>query len=603
MQSSAAFADGAAGSRPGWLSAIHGPWLLLIPTLIVLVPAYLIPVGQLLLTSFGTGKWTLAFYEEALTDEAFMRVLYRTVILSAQVTLITVILGYPIAYMIAKAPERTQKWLMVLLAMPLWTSALVRSFAWIVLLGRQGIVNNFGITLGLQDTPTQLLYGRTAVLIGFVHVMLPYTVFPLVSVMTRIPPGLSFTSMTLGASRLSAFWLVFFPLSMPGVVSGAVLTFILTMGYFVTPALLGGLRETNYVMLIQQQVETAVNWPLASAMSVILLVVTLSVVAVFYRFLRLPDEAVGTQSFTGRTGRLLPLAATMLGKFNAYRLRRAFRPSRAATSDSAVVSSGRVIQVFGWTVIAFILVPILILFPLSLSGALFLEFPPSSLSLRWYANYFSRRDWVAATITSFQVAIPVMIMTTVIGTAAAIACSRIQGRVATVARGLLMSPIIIPHILIGIAIYFIFARMRLIGSVPGLILSHCVIALPVIFIIVEGALRRANLSPERAAQTLGAGPIRAFMSTTFVAIRPSIITSALFAFLTSFDDVVIALFISGTNATLPKRMWEGVSLEIDPTIAAASTLLVLLSIVVVLAVELLGRWLRPREVAQLPASP
>ena len=89
MQSSAAFADGAAGSRPGWLSAIHGPWLLLIPALIVLVPAYLIPVGQLLLTSFGTGKWTLAFYEEALTDEAFMRVLYRTVILSAQVTLIT----------------------------------------------------------------------------------------------------------------------------------------------------------------------------------------------------------------------------------------------------------------------------------------------------------------------------------------------------------------------------------------------------------------------------------------------------------------------------------------------------------------------------------
>jgi putative spermidine/putrescine transport system permease protein len=599
----ASASDGTAtfqGPRTPWNRAANSAWLLLLPALIILVPAYIVPVSGLLLNSFGAQGWTLANYGEALGSEAYIRILYRTVVLSAQVTTLTLVLGYPIAYMIAKSPAHRQKWLMVLLAMPLWTSALVRSFAWIVLLGRQGIVNDIGIAIGLQDQPTQLLYGRVAVLIGLVHVMLPYSVFPLVSIMRRIPAGLSFTGMSLGASRTASFWLIFFPLSLPGVASGLVLTFVLTMGYFVTPALLGGLRETTYVMLIQQQVEQAVNWPLASAMAVILLTVTLSVVALFYRFLRLQDEAVGPRSYSSRGGWLLTFAATAFGKCNAFLLRRASHRAAAAARTAPVQGSSLPIQLLSWTIIAFIIIPILILLPLSLSGASFLKFPPSSLSLRWYINYFSRPDWVSATITSFEVALPALVIATCVGTAAAIASSRLKGRALWSIRGLLISPLIIPHILIGISIYFVFARLRLIGSIPGLILAHCVIALPVVVVIVEGALRRANIGPERAARSLGAGPIRAFMSTTFVAIRPSIITAALFAFLTSFDDVVIALFISGTNSTLPKRMWEGVSFEIDPTISAASTLLVLLSIAVVLTVDLVGRRVRVREAAALP---
>lgn len=290
------------------------------------------------------------------------------------------------------------------------------------------------------------------------------------------------------------------------------------------------------------------------------------------------------------------------GRFNAYGHRRASSLASAPAKAQSAQVSGLSIRILGWTVIAFIIVPILILFPLSLSGAAFLEFPPSSLSFRWYNNYFSRRDWIAATITSFEVALPVMLISTVIGTAAATASNRMKGRATGAIRTALISPLIIPHILIGIAIYFVFAQLRLIGSIPGLILSHCVIALPVVVIIVGGALRRANTGPERAALTLGAGPIRAFMSTTFVLIRPSIITAALFAFLTSFDDVVIALFIAGTNATLPKRMWEGVSYEIDPTIAAASTLLVLLSIAIVFAVDLIGRSRRTRETTVIPTA-
>lgn len=570
--------------RPHWPG---GLWLLLLPALLLFVPVYLVPVGRLLLTSFGTSAWTLGNYREALGNPDLTRILFRTLLLSGEVTLLTLLLGYPIAYMIVKAPTRTQKWLLMLLAMPLWTSALVRSFAWVVLLGREGIINQLAMAIGLERQPTQLLYDRLAVLIGFVHVMLPYAVFPLVSLMKRIPPRLSATGMSLGASRAAAFWLIFFPLSLPGVVSAAVLTFVLTMGYFVTPALLGGLGDITYVMFIQQQVDSGTDWPLAAAMSVILLAVTLAVVVLFYRFLRAADDGERPRNAPSRPGRLLVLATTALGRLNAAMLR---RPGAATPS---MAQAGRSVRIVSWGVILFILLPILILVPLGLDGAAYLQFPPSSLSFRWYINYFSRSDWISATIVSFEVALPVMLLATALGTAAAVAANRLRNRIVTTLRGVLISPMIIPHILISIAMYFQFARLHLIGSLPGLMLAHCVIALPVIIILIEGALRRANPGPERAALSLGAGPIRAFLSTTLAAIRPSILTAALFAFLTSFDDVVIALFLSGTNATLPKRMWDAVNLEIDPTIAAASTMLVLLSICVVLAVELIA--LRPRN--------
>ena len=557
------------------------PEILFIPALLILVPVYLMPVLDMMRGSFGEEGWSLALYHEALTNQAFLVILWRTLTLSAQVTVLVLLFGYPIAYMIVRAPEKQQKWLLLLLALPLWTSALVRSFAWVVLLGRQGMVNDVATWIGLQTQPTQLLYNRGAVLVGFVHVMLPYVVFPLVSVMKRIPDRLTFTGRTLGAGRMTAFWTIFFPLSLPGVVSGGVLTFVLTIGYFVTPALLGGLSETTYVMLIQQQVETAFNWPLASAMSVVLLAVTLAIVAIFWRFIGTPDETAGR---AGTLSRIFSGAVTTT-VVQASRLA-ALLPTRgSAYQAERDRKAGAAIRIFVWVLLLFVLLPILILFPLGLSSATYLQFPPPGWSLRWYINYFSRADWLASTWVSFQVALSVMVIATAIGTAAAVAIHRASPRYSAPMRGLMVSPLVVPTIVIAIAIYFQYAKLQLIGSVFGLTLAHCIVAMPIVVIIVEGALKRARTGPERAARSLGASAVRAFLSTTFVTIRPSIITAALFAFLTSFDDVVIALFLAGVNPTLPKRMWDGVNLEIDPTLAAVSSILILVSVAVVLAVQ------------------
>ncbi len=584
-----ATSPGPASATPGrWSDLLYKPWVLLLPALLLLLPSYLAPIAKLFGTSFGEEGWSFDTYTRALGNASYMTLLGRSLVVSLQVTALTVLIGYPLAYVIAQANERTRNVLMLLVAIPLWTSTLVRSFSWIILLGREGVVNSMGLSLGLLDAPVQILYTRLAVLLGFVHVMIPYLVFPLVGVMRQVPPNLTSVGMSLGAGRRSAFWLIFFPLSLPGVLSGAVLVFVLCTGYFVTPALLGGLKDMNFVMLIQQQVEVALDWPMGAALSVILLVVTLAMVLVFGRFIRAGGEGGAGAMQASGSGRVIAFACAVLGRLSAAGLR---RQTDAGSTEGHGVRTGasRGLGLVGVAIIAFLLVPILLLIPLSLSSAQFLQFPPTSLSLRWYQNFFARPDWMAAARVSLQVGVMVTVLATLLGTAAALAFHRSRGVLVKALYPVVISPIVVPTLVIAVALYFAFAPLGLIGTRAALVLAHTVIALPIVVIIVMASLKRVNVGPERAARSLGAGPIRAFMATTFPAIRPAIISGALFSFLTSFDDVVMALFLGGSNSTLPKRMWDGVQLEIDPTIAAVSSLLVMVSIVLTFALLALRR--------------
>lgn len=580
------------GSRwEGLARYVYKPWVLLIPALLILIPCYIAPIGKLFGTSLGDEGVSLQNYALALGDASYMHILYRSLWVSLQVTVLTVLIGYPLAYVITRAPERLREGLILLVAIPLWTSTLVRSFSWIILLGREGIVNRMAISMGLIAEPLKMLYSPPAVLIGYLHVMIPYLVFPLVGVMRQIPANLTSVGMSLGAGRRSAFWLIFFPLSLPGVFSGAVLVFVLCAGFFVTPALLGGLQDMNYVMLIQQQVEVVMNWPLAAAMSVILLVVTLFLVLVFGRFIRASGEDGANRATPAQGGGwLIASACAGLGRLSvrmrllgaARRLADAGEGAGQAVEIHSRTATGATTKVIAAAVIAFLIIPILLLIPLSLSAAPYLQFPPTALSLRWYHNFFSRSDWMSSAYLSVEVGVAVTLISSIVGTAAAVSFSRSHGWLAKAFYAVVISPIFIPTLIIAVALYFAFAPLQLIGSPLGLILGHTIISLPIVVIIVMGGLKRANLGPERAARSLGARPIRAFMATTFLAIRPSIISAALFAFLTSFDDVVMVLFIGGSNSTLPKRMWDGVQLEIDPTIAAASSLLIAVSVIMTL---------------------
>lgn len=259
-----------------------------------------------------------------------------------------------------------------------------------------------------------------------------------------------------------------------------------------------------------------------------------------------------------------------------------------------------------WCVLTlvFLCAPIAVIVVVSFNATEFIQFPPPSWSLRWYRNYFTARQWVEPTLLSFRVAGVTMALATVLGTTAAIGLvrGRFPGRRAL--EYFFVSPMVVPTIVLAIGLYLLFARFGLVGRPYALYLAHTVVAAPLVVVIVSAALRTTDPAIELAARSLGAGYFRTLWHVTLPAILPAVVSGAAFAFLVSFDEVVLAIFLGGpSTTTLPKRMWESVRFEIDPTLTAISTLLVLIPIVLLAGVELTRRALAARVTgARAPAQ-
>ncbi|MBL8699396.1 MAG: ABC transporter permease [Alphaproteobacteria bacterium] len=262
-----------------------GSALLLAPLVLLLGVIFFYPIGRLLLGSFVAPDWSLAHYAALASEPLYARILLRTAWIALVVTVLALLLGYPIAY----AMSRLKGWQAALVTacvmVPLWTSVLVRSYAWIVLLQRNGLVNTWLTNLGLIDAPLRLIYTEGAVLVAMTHVLLPFMVLPIYASLRGIPPELVRAARNLGAGGLRSFWHVVLPLSLPGVSAGALMVFILALGFYVTPALVGGPRTLMIATLIAQQVTELLNWGLAGALSTVLLILTLGAILVFRRLL------------------------------------------------------------------------------------------------------------------------------------------------------------------------------------------------------------------------------------------------------------------------------------------------------------------------------
>jgi ABC-type spermidine/putrescine transport system permease subunit I len=269
--------------------------LLLLPALVVLAVLFAYPLFGILTRSVYKAGYTLEFYRQIFRVPVYLQVLWGTFRVSALVTLFCLALGYPLAYALAACRPRTARLLTIIVILPFFTSIIVRTYAWMVLLGRNGIVNQYLVALGLTDTPLPLLYNQAGVVIGMSYVLLPYMVLTVYSVVRGIDPGLIRAAHSLGASRLQAFRRIFLPLSLPGIAGGTLLVFILSLGFFITPALMGGPGDVMIAMLIEREVEITLNWSFASALAVVLLVLTLVGFAGYNRLVRL--ERV----FEGRT--------------------------------------------------------------------------------------------------------------------------------------------------------------------------------------------------------------------------------------------------------------------------------------------------------------
>jgi ABC-type spermidine/putrescine transport system permease subunit I len=252
----------------------HVPLLQGAAPMVFLLVLFVYPVARFLLISVEGGS--LAQYDKALLDGLYLRVLADTFRIALLVTAFTLALGYPVAWFLASAPPRWAAVGLFCLILPFWTSVLIRTYAWSVILGRNGVLNRALLDAGAIEEPLRLLNNEIGVLIGMVHVLLPYMVFPVYAVMRRQDPTLLLASRGLGASGPQTFLRVFLPLTVPGILAGTTLVFVLALGFFITPAILGGGRVMMIAVLIEHQVRGLSNWPFAAALSAVLLAAALA---------------------------------------------------------------------------------------------------------------------------------------------------------------------------------------------------------------------------------------------------------------------------------------------------------------------------------------
>jgi len=257
------------------------PYLLVAPLLIYMLVLYALPVIAMLMRSVNDPTWSLAHYAALADDPVFIKTFGITFDISITVTLGCLVLGYPVALALVRSKSMAPLILIVIL-LPFWTSVLVRSYAWMVLLGRHGLINEALLALSLIDRPIRILNTPLATQIAMIHILLPYMILPIANSLRQIDPSLLRAASGLGATPLRAFLQVTLPLSMSGVAAGTLLVFVLALGFYITPAMVGGPRDITISMLIAQQVDQ-LNWGYAATLSAVLLATALAILAAAQR--------------------------------------------------------------------------------------------------------------------------------------------------------------------------------------------------------------------------------------------------------------------------------------------------------------------------------
>jgi len=567
-----------------------GPLWLALPGLAFLIIFFLVPVARLMGLSFenaDTGAMTAAHYTRIFDTDVYFRVLLITFRIAALTTLFSLLFGYPLAYWLSRLPERKRGLMILLVMVPFWTSYLVKSFAWVILLGRTGAINQLGLGSGVIGSPLEMLHNEFGVMIGMVHAMMPLAVLTMLPVMSGIDRRLTQASGTLGADSAKSFWLVYFPLSLPGAAAAGLLTFISSLGFFIVPALLGGRQQTMLAQLIIVQVQEILNWAFAGALAAMMLVAALVTCWVY-------DRVFGLSSLSGDTGTGRKGKTGILRNIGLRILEVcALASSSIATAVRTLLGQAvtkRLMGLYCFLSCAFLMLPTLIVIPIAFTSSQFLEFPPPGFSLDWFRAYFTSDLWLSATLRSFGVAFATAIFATVIGGFAALALARSRSRWAGLIFAFFLAPMIVPRIVIAVGLFYLFAQIGLVATNTGLVIGHTVLALPFAFVAIAAVLKSYDWRLDQAAATLGANKVQALRFVTVPLIRSGLTAAFLFAFITSFDELTVAIFVSGgIKTTLPKQMWDDMILQLNPTLAAVSVVVFLIVTTLLLAAEKLRR--------------
>ena len=548
----------------------------------LLLPAFLLTAGvfgaaMLLLFSYSaytfrggqlTEEVSFLAWQKFFGDPFYWGVVGNTLRLAFGVTLAALLVGYPTAYALTKVRGRRLVVACYLVIFsPLLVSLVVRVYGWILILSENGVINQGLRAVGLIQTPLKLIYNDVGVTIALVHILLPFMVFPILSVLLQFDHTLREAAADLGANRLRTFIRVVLPMSLPGVVAGAQITFTLAISAFVTPELLGG----GTVQVLSRAIwfnVVDVNWPLAAVEAIVLLALALITLAFF-------DLVARSLRAMRPTGVPRP------------------RPAEPMGLIELVFRSGLIV------VLAFILSPLVFVFVNSFNGSDFNSFPPQGFSLRWYKFVLGYVPFREGMTNSLLIAAATTAVAIPAGMLAALAIARGRIRLRGILNAFFLAPLVIPRVAIGIAVFILLIRLHFFGTTASLVLVHAMLALPFAIALLAASLVNVNRTLEEAAMDLGAGPLRTFWSVTLPQIRAGLIIAAVFAFITSFDETEASIFlVRPSNLTLPVQMFLYLEQYQNPTLAALSTLLVGLTVVLVVGAL---RFVRGAEIARLVA--
>jgi putative spermidine/putrescine transport system permease protein len=578
QQTTTAIAVTAAPVRRSRAGSVAVRFALLAPVVVFYVLFFVWPILTVVIRSVSEGgrldlaapTFTLDAYTQLFQDDFLLRVELRTLLLAVNSTLVTILLAFPTAYFISRLRRRTATLLLLLILVPFWISIVVRLFAVTSILSPNGPLNQLSTALGLGEL--NLLYTPAGTLVGTVMYLLPYMILVLYGGMVGVDNNLMLAARTMGASATRTFFTVYLPMIRSSLVSGALLIFILALGFFLVPAILGGPAEQTISVYIQQQVDFF-QWAIASAMGIVLLIAT---VLCYIGVVRITGEfktGVGQVQVKGVSGD---------------------QPFR--WSPPMVVSA-----VVAFVTIAILVVPVLFVFPLSIGDTGTVVFPPRGFTLRWYEQVFTTATWLGPIWQSIVVALGTGVLSVAIALVLARALHSMTSTAGkAVISGLAFAPLITPAILLAIGEYDVQLRMGLTGTIGGLVLAHTVVAAPLAFAIIVAAMGGSDRGLEAAAWTLGASRTRAFWTIVVRGIVPSIAGAFVISFVTSWDEVVLALFLqTGPTKTLPVTIYKYLESGIVPTVPAVASLLVA-AVIVILVIRGVVTAIRRRSTPTTP---
>lgn len=566
-------------TRPGF----NPSWLLL-PALIFLAANFVIPLGRLVVISVTGSAELFGNYVRAFDSGIYVRSIINTLEISVIVTVLCLILGYPIAFIMANGRRLTSMLVGGLIIVPYFIAVLIRSYGWIILLGSAGPINSSLLWLGLIEEPAQLIFTRGAVIVAMTAVLLPMMVMPLYSAFRSIDSNLLRAAGSLGATPAAAFFKIYLPLTKAGALAGSIIVFILGLGFFVTPTLVGGPRDRVISMDIAAQAGQITSPGFIEAIAVMLLVVTLGVLLIASRFVNLGSIWGATSAAASTVPRLAKASKDRPTRSESVRLWLSDNvswPLLLAASRIPPVAGKVLASLITGVVLTAIAASIVIVILLSFSSSSFLNFPPPGWSFRWYGEFFESTRWIKAFMNSLWIGVLTAIFTLVLGLLTAIGLVRGKSRFKGLVVSIILGPMIVPGVVIAISLYWFYLWTGVKGSTIALVMAHALGALPLVVLIVSSNLQAIDHRFELAAQSAGASPLRVLWHITLPLAAPGMIVGGLFAFLHSFDELILTIFVRGLGQnTLPIELWSDLNFHLSPVLAVVSTL----NIALVLAV-------------------